>query len=52
MNLCELAFFKAVFTAVNLGADHFKGERPFNKHHFAIASVSDALGFQVKRLNG
>ena len=47
MNLCELAFFKAVFTAVNLGADHFKGQRPFNKHHFAVASVSDALGFQV-----
>ena len=52
MNLRELAFFKAVFAAVNLRADNLKRECAFNKHHFAIAAVGYPLGFKVERLNG
>ncbi len=52
MNLRDGTLLKTVFFAMHIGADHFKGQGAFNKHHFAVGPVGDALGFHVKRFDG
>ena len=52
MNLGDGALLKAVFLAVYVVADHFKGQGTLNKNDFAICAVGDALGFNIKRLDG
>ena len=51
MNPGDRALLKAVLLAVHVGADHFKWQGPLNKHHFAIGTVGNALGFNVQRLD-
>ena len=48
MNLRELAFFKAIFTTVNLRADNLKRECAFNKNYLAVTAVGDALSLKVQ----
>ena len=47
VDLGQSALFETGLAAVHLSTHHFKGERPFNKHHFAVRSVGDPLGFEV-----
>ena len=47
----DRALLETVFLAVHIRADHFKRQGPFNKHHFAIGAMGDALSVNIQRFN-
>lgn len=51
MDAGQGALFPVVFVPIDGGTDILKGQRPFNKNHFAIGLVGYALTLQIKRFD-